>query len=161
MILKLTELLRNNSRELQKTWFVNLKILVSMEVAFREGLNLKKGWSLVLRQRGFCSFSDSLCTVQSQQKGGETGHYCLPLSHCSALPLPWPFCQSRGSRGSCNSSHDSGSFPYLWGDIGTVQKLFPSPFSCTGQNNFTYISWENRDYTECKEEVFLHENGKH
>lgn len=44
MILKLTELLRNNSsRELQKTWFVNLKILVSMEVAFREGLNLKKG----------------------------------------------------------------------------------------------------------------------
>lgn len=43
-ILKLTELLGNNSFQgLQKTWFGNLKILAGMEVAFRDGLNFKKG----------------------------------------------------------------------------------------------------------------------
>lgn len=77
-----TEPLGNNSFQgLHKTWLVNFKILAGMEVAFREGLNFKKGWSLVLRQRGFCSFSDSLCVQFSHSRGeGKRDTRQLPSS---------------------------------------------------------------------------------
>lgn len=95
-ILKLTELLENNSFQgFQKTWFGNLKILAGMEVAFRDGLNLKKGWSLVLRQRDF--FPSVTASVQFSHRGEEKHDtrelpssftlQCIPPALAALLPV--------------------------------------------------------------------------
>lgn len=61
----------------------------------------------------FLQWQPVYSSVIAEGRGHGTRESCPPLSQCRALPLL--LCRSRGSRGSCNSSHNSGSFPNLWG----------------------------------------------